>query len=197
MIPPPKSFSRALLLLSTVYGVYHKVMADKSYIMLPRDIRKWRWYHDRNTFKVFLHLVLSANYTDCDFENTTIHWGQIATSYESLSRDTGMSVQNVRTAIKHLKSTGDITVNKNPKFSIITINSFESFQRPTSTLTGCQQGANRELTSDQHQYNKGRKEEYKNTSIPRLTSSLPEVSKGEKSTDDIWASSRAMLRGGK
>ena len=151
-----------------------------TFIMLPRDIRLWKWYSNGNTFRVFLHLILTANFTDCGFEGFVIHWGQVATSYDSLSRDTGLSYQEVRTAIKHLKSTGDITVKNTSKFSIITIKDFGRFQRQTGTSTGNQQAVNRQSTGLQQQYNNGIKEEYNNSS-----------------ETDIWAASRALIQRGK
>lgn len=102
--------------------------AKKGFVKFSREITEWRWYHDHHTFIVFFHLVLTANYKDGDFGKVTVHRGQKATSYESLARETGLSVQNVRTAIVHLKSTGEISVKSCNKFSIITVCNYEEYQ---------------------------------------------------------------------
>jgi hypothetical protein len=32
------------------------------YIKLYRSLLKWEWYDDSNVFRVFMHLLLTANY---------------------------------------------------------------------------------------------------------------------------------------
>lgn len=130
-------------------------MAKTTYIKLDRNILNWRWYKDANTFRLFIHLLLKANIRDHDFEHVTIRRGEIATSYSSLANETGMSIQNVRTALSHLQSTGEVTVSKQPKFSIISITNYNEYQsansQSNSQLTGNQQAPNRLLTGDQQQ----------------------------------------------
>lgn len=100
----------------------------KGFVKFDREITDWRWYKDINTFKVFFHLILTANYEDRDFEKIQIHRGQRVASYESLATETGLSVRNVRTAIAHLKSTGEITVKNCNKFSVITVCKYGDYQ---------------------------------------------------------------------
>ena len=97
------------------------------FIKLPRDIINSAWYHKGNTIRVYLHLVLLANFSDCMFETHTIHWGQVATSRKSLANQLYLSEQQIRTALKHLQSTGEITIETTSKFLIVTINHFEKF----------------------------------------------------------------------
>lgn len=93
--------------------------------------------------RVFLHLLLSANVEDHDFQHVTIHRGQVATSYEALANALGLSAQNVRTAIAHLKSTGELTSNAYSKFQVLTIVSWDLYQcELTGKLTGNQQATN-------------------------------------------------------
>ncbi len=104
-------------------------MRDRTtYIKLDRNIRSWGWYKDVNTFKLFIHLLLSVNVKDHVFQGITVHRGEVATSLPSLANDTGLSIRNVRTALEHLKATGDVTVNRQPKFSIISIPRFDYYQ---------------------------------------------------------------------
>ena len=39
-------------------------MLENGFIMLPRSITNWQWYDEPNTMRIFLHLLLTANYTD-------------------------------------------------------------------------------------------------------------------------------------
>lgn len=100
---------------------------NRGFIKLPRDIINSAWYHKGNTIRVYLHLVLLANISDCMFETHTVHWGQVATSRKSLADSLHLSVQEVRTALTHLKTTGEITIETTSKFLIVTINHFEKF----------------------------------------------------------------------
>jgi hypothetical protein len=63
-----------------------------------------------------------------------------------------MSIQEVRTALKHLKSTGELTDWHNSKIRIITVNSYDEFQsanrQPNRLATGKQQPANSQPTAD-------------------------------------------------
>ena len=85
-------------------------MAEPStYIKIDRNIIRWRWFKNTNTLIVFLWLLLEANVSDHEFEHEMIHRGEVATSYKTIGISTGLTIQEVRTAILHLKSTGEIT----------------------------------------------------------------------------------------
>ncbi len=108
-------------------------MPEKStFIKLNRKILKWRWYHDPNTFRIFVHLILKANVTDRDFEHITVHRGQLVTSVAHLSEDLKISAKSVRTALEHLKSTNELTIKTTSKYSIITVNKYDEYQRPSN-----------------------------------------------------------------
>ena len=75
-----------------------------------------------------------------------------------------MSVQNVRTAIRHLKQTGEIEMKSFRDFSIVTIVNYDRYQADNSLdnsqLTVCQQAANRQITTIEES-KKARKQESK------------------------------------
>ena len=119
-----------------------------TYIKLFRSIENWRWYKNPNTFRVFVHLLINANIEDCPFEKIVIHRGQLATSYGSIAAKLGLSVRNVRTAIEHLKSTGEVTVKKYPKFQVISILCYNEYQDvPTGKASLKRQSSDRQSTT--------------------------------------------------
>ena len=124
-------------------------MRDRTtYIKLDRNITSWGWYKDEKTFKLWIHLLLSANIKDHDFMGFTIHRGELAASQVSLAEATGLSVQSVRTALKHLQLTGEITINQQAKFAIISMPRFDYYQR---NQQAGQQTINNRPTDDQQQ----------------------------------------------
>ena len=36
-------------------------MLENGYVTIQRKIVKWEWYKNPNTFKLFVHLILTAN----------------------------------------------------------------------------------------------------------------------------------------
>lgn len=124
-------------------------MRDRTtYIKLDRNITQWGWFKDDKTFKLWIYLLVSANIKDHAFMGKEIHRGELATSQASLAAATGLSVQSVRTALNHLKSTGDITVNQQAKFAIISIPRYDYYQR---NQQAGQQTINNRPTDNQQQ----------------------------------------------
>ena len=128
-------------------------MAEIStFIKLDRNITKWRWYQDANTTRLFIHLLLNANIEPHDFQKITIQRGELATSYASLSRDLGLSVKNVRTALEHLKATGEVAVTKQPKFQVISIVNYSKYQdKPASKTAGNRQASGNQTAGNRQQ----------------------------------------------
>ena len=133
---------------------------DTEYIKLFRKMLNWEWYTDINTKVLFLHCLLKANWKDGAWHGHTYKRGQFITSLPSLSKETGLSIQQVRTALKHLKSTGELTVKNYSKFRVITVVSYDSFQganrqtnsKSTGKSTVKQQATNRQSTADIRTY---------------------------------------------
>lgn len=120
-------------------------MADKKtgYISLWRSFLKWEWYDDINTKTLFLHCLLNANYKENNWHGITIKKGQFVTSLRKLSMDTGLSLQNVRTALSNLVSTHEITQQGTSKYTIITVKNWSKYQEGNTQT-------NKQLTHDQH-----------------------------------------------
>ena len=132
-------------------------MLQNGFIKLSRSIAAWRWYKDANTFRVFIHLLLAANYEPHDFENITVQRGQVVASYQSIADALGLSVRNVRTAISHLKSTGELTGKKYSKFSVFTLLRYDDFQS-SDKQTDSQPTSNRQADDRRATTMKERKE---------------------------------------
>lgn len=135
---------------------------DKTFIKLNRKILKWRWYKDANTMRVFIHLLLKANYKDNDFEKITVRRGQLVTSQSHLADELNISVKCVRTALEHLKATGEVAVKSTAKYSIITVNNYDKYQGTAdfSALKGHTMGS--QQADEGQQYKNSNKEKNSN-----------------------------------
>lgn len=99
----------------------------------------------------------------------TIPRGSFVTSLDSLGKELGLSVQEIRTALKHLISTGELTSKSTNKYRIITVVNYEMYQQvnkqPNSPLTGNQQATNNQLTTIEEYIEYKTNIEYKNNSV--------------------------------
>ena len=101
---------------------------DNTYIKLFRSLLAWEWYKDTNTTRVFLHILLKANYKPSQYKGYTIAAGECVFGYNAWAKELGLSVRQVRTAIEHLKSTNEITMTSTNKFSVVTVVNWERWQ---------------------------------------------------------------------
>ena len=98
------------------------------FIKLYRSFTDWEWYHNNNVKVLFIHMLLSVNYEDRNWQGINICKGQFITSINNLARQTNLSIQQVRTSLNKLKCSGEISVKSTNKFTIITVNNFNKFQ---------------------------------------------------------------------
>lgn len=110
----------------------------------------WEWYQDIVVFRVFVHLLLNANHKDKKWRGVRVMPGQRITSLAKLSKELGIKVQPIRTAINKLKSTGEITTKTTNKYTIITILNWNYYQIATSDITNEQQTTNKQLTTNKN-----------------------------------------------
>lgn len=80
------------------------------WVKIYRKMTEWEWYKDTNTKVVMLHLILTANHADNKYAGMIIRRGQVLTSYAKLADELGLSVKEIRTAISHLKKTGELGI---------------------------------------------------------------------------------------
>ncbi len=76
-------------------------MEQQGWIQLYRKFMDWEWYTDTNTKSLFIHCLLKANHKEGKWRGHKIGRGQFLTSLNNLSQETGLSVRNVRTSLKH------------------------------------------------------------------------------------------------
>ena len=121
------------------------------FVKLHRKLVLWGWYTNYVVKDVFLHCLLSASFQDFEWQGQTIKAGQFITGRKQLAQDLGFTEQQIRSALKKLESTQELTIKTTNKFSIITVNNWEEYQsledEATNTLTNKEPTNNQQITT--------------------------------------------------
>lgn len=154
----------------------------EGHIKLHRQFIEWEWYQNINVKVVFLHMLFKANWKDGKYQGVVVQRGSFVSSYSKLAEETGLTMNEVRTVIKNLKKTGEITVSSHAKFSVFIIENYSKYQEFPSQLPdnfiGSSQAAHRQLTGNPQAINK------------QLTT-IEEKKEKKKDIKDIVAASEA------
>lgn len=98
------------------------------WVKLHRQLLDWEWYNDVNTTRVFLHLLLVANHKDNNWRGIEIKRGQRLTSISGLASETNLSIKNIRTSIKRLKSTNEVASQSTAQHTVFTMVNYDLYQ---------------------------------------------------------------------
>ncbi len=135
------------------------------WVSFHRQIMKWEWYTDPNTFRLFFHLVLNANHEKGRWKGNDIERGQLITSSDKLAMQLELSRQQIRTALKKLESTNEITIKPTNKYTLVTVANYDFYQseqgRATNNVTNEQPTNNHQITTNNNDNNKKNEKELK------------------------------------
>ncbi len=139
------------------------------YIKLFRSLLEWEWYDDINTKVLFIHLLLKANYKDKKWRWIEIKKWENLTSYPLLSKETGLSEMQIRTCLKKLKTTGEITHITTNNYSIIKLNNYDKYNwdniQVNTLITDKQQTNNTQVTPKEERKNIKKEENIKSKDL--------------------------------
>ncbi len=146
----------------------------EGWIKLHRQLLEWEWYDEPNTFRLFMHCLLKANHKDNNYRGQLVKAGTFLTSRDLLASETGLTVQQVRTSLKRLESTNEITTNKSKQGTVLQVVKYVTYQhdnqqtnqRNNQTLTSNQPTTNQQLTTNNNDKNvKNEKNEKKSLGL--------------------------------
>lgn len=148
------------------------------YIKINRSLLDWDWYGDINTRRLFVHMLLRANWKDGNFRGEEIKRGSFVSSLSKLSDETNLSVREVRTAINHLEKTGEVTINRHSKYSVFTVNNYCAYQQSDTQadkqVTGNRQASDKQATTIEER-KKERRKEYIDTDVSIMQHSVSAI----------------------
>lgn len=108
-------------------------------------------------------MLLKANWREGVFEGKVIPRGSFVTSVKTLAAELGLTEDEIRTAIKHLVSTKEITKQTTNKYTVISMVNYDMYQSDYQT------------NPKQIPFN--------SQTIPKLFPTIEEVKKGNKEED--------------
>jgi len=130
-------------------------MSGAGWVKLHRKFCEWEWFDDPNTLKLFIYLMTHVNFERKNWHGVEVLPGQMITGRQKLAVAVGLSEQSIRTSIKRLKSTSDLTIKVTNKYSVITLTNWAKYQsidteltsKVTGNLTNNQPATNQQLTT--------------------------------------------------
>lgn len=96
-----------------------KDIFEKGFVKLSRKMLEWQWYGDPVVSRLYLHILLKANYKQNRWQGIDIDIGEFVTSVDKLQAELSLSIQKVRTALKKLQRTGYIVIKPTNRFTLI------------------------------------------------------------------------------
>lgn len=123
---------------------------DNGWVKIHRSLLSWEWFDDPSTFRLFMYLILTANHKDKKYRGKVLKAGSVMTGREKLADQTGLSVQQVRTGLKKLESTNEVTIKSNGQGTIVQLVNYKKYQLTTSELTNEQPTSNQRVTTNKN-----------------------------------------------
>lgn len=146
---------------------------SKGWVKIRRSLLDWEWYDDHNATRLLLHLIITANYQEKKWKGVVLNPGSRVISWDKLASEIGLSKQQVRTSMRKLEITGEVTRKPTGLFQVVSLVKWEKMQieefdpnrELTPKRTEDQQKNNMEVTptKEREEYKeiKNRKEVFK------------------------------------
>ncbi len=98
------------------------------FIKIYRTITEWEWADDPNVMVLWVHLLTRANYKPNKYRGHTIPAGGLVYGHGAFAKHTGLTIKQIRTAMKKLENSKNVAVNRAGFFSVVTISDWCLYQ---------------------------------------------------------------------
>ena len=99
-----------------------------NFIKIDRKILQWEWYKNEHTKNVFFHCLLKAYWKDKKIEGKIIPRGSFVSSIGKIAEELDLTPMEVRTALKHLKLTNEVTSKGTNRNTVFTVTNYDLYQ---------------------------------------------------------------------
>lgn len=154
---------------------------DRGWIKIYRSLLDWEWFDDAETVKLFIYILLSANYEDKKWRGMVVERGQYVVGIEALAKRLKTTRQKIRTRLEKMEKYGTIRTATTNRFTIVTICNYESYQDGCDPL---QPSDNQQITNSLSEFQPTNNQQNNQQITNRNSSQLPER-EDKKSGGDI------------
>lgn len=109
---------------------------EQGWVKFFRSIVDWEWYGDPNTFRMFFHLIVTANHETRLWKGRTIKRGQRLTTIRKLADELSIDEKTVQRCLHNLESTKEIKVEPSKSGTLITVRKYGDYQSDDSKVVG-------------------------------------------------------------
>lgn len=128
-------------------------MGLNGFVKLHRKMVEWGWYSDCVVKDVFIHILMVATFRPTTYLGHELKPGQAVIGRKKMAGELGFSEQQIRTALKKLESTGEITLKSTNRFTIATVENWGFYQcaddDSNQQITNNQPTDNQQITNNQ------------------------------------------------
>ena len=154
------------------------------FVKLHRKMIGWGWYSDCVVKDVFLHILMVATFKPAQYLGYELKPGQAVIGLKKLSIELGFSIQQIRTALKKLESTGEISLFSTNRFTIATVENWEFYQGDDDCFNKQDLNCEGIVNNDFHNSKNGQKSTSKSTScMPCNSNGFDEVPTNESTNE--------------
>lgn len=150
-----------------------------NFIKIDRKILEWEWYRNEHTKNVFLHCLLKANWKDTKIEGKIIPRGAFISSVGKIAEELELTTAEVRTALKHLNLTNEITSKGTNRNTVFTVTNYDLYQASEQAE---QQTDDKQITNKEQADNEQTANKKQTINIPLATN---EEYKEDKELEEI------------
>lgn len=151
----------------------------EGWVSLYKKFVNWEWYQDTNVKSIFIHLLLLASYEDTKWQGRMVKRGQVIISSGNIANELKLTRQQVRTALKKLESTNEISIESTNKYLVITVEKYSDYQigfqnnnhQTTNKITTKSTNKNKDVTAENKDIEKIEKNKITNKTTNKITTS--------------------------
>lgn len=140
-------------------------------MIIDKQFLEWECFGNSHMVHIWIYFLLKANEQACEYNGIEVPRGSFVTSLDSISKDTKLSVREVRTCLEKLIATSKVTSKTTNRFRVITICDYDTY---TSKI----------LESDKQNDKQNDKQQAKEKKNPALYSN-PTSDNVNNITDDV------------
>ena len=104
---------------------------NDGFISIYRKFLSWEWWDDERSVKIFIYLLIKANWKRKRWRGQWIERGQFVTSTVKMAGELGISRSSLDRHLKRFKESGEISVKADSRKTVITVLKYDDYQIKT------------------------------------------------------------------